>query len=129
MTMRFLIALAFAAPLFGQTCTFVVNPTSFHISAAAFTGTVKVTQPPGCNLGNYSVTVPIETNWLHITSDATGTPGDAGVSFTADENRGATARAGIMSYRNAAGDRYPGRPCQLCLHHDANHAEHRGRRR
>jgi len=95
--MRFLIALAFAVPLLGQNCAFVVNPTSFHISAAAFTGIVKVTQPPGCNLGSYSVNVPGETNWLHVTSGASGTPGDAGVSFTADENRGATARAGIMS--------------------------------
>ena len=54
--MRFLIALAFAAPLLGQqTCTFLVNPTSFRISAATFTGTVKVTQPPGCDLGSYTV--------------------------------------------------------------------------
>ena len=96
MTMRFLIALAFAAPLFGQTCTFLVNPTSFHISAATFTGTVKVTQPPGCNLGNYTVKVPVETNWLHITSPF-GYAGRRGVSFTVDENRGATARAGVMS--------------------------------
>jgi len=95
--MRFLIALAFAAPLLGQNCTFLVNPTSFRVSAAAFTGNVKVTQPPGCNLGTYSATVPIETNWLHINSLPSGTPGDAGVSFSVDENRGATARAGIMT--------------------------------
>ena len=37
-TMRFLIALAFAAPLFAQNCTFVVTPTSFHISADAIHG-------------------------------------------------------------------------------------------
>ena len=37
-TMRFLIALAFAAPLFAQNCTFVVNPTSFRISAARIHG-------------------------------------------------------------------------------------------
>src|SRR4030095_6288279 len=69
----------------------------FRIGAATFPGTVKVTQPPGCNLGTYSATVPIETTWLHINSGPSGTPGDAGVSFTAEENTGATARAGIMS--------------------------------
>ena len=97
MTMRFLIALVFAAPLLGQNCTFLVNPTSFHVSADTFTGNVKVTQPPGCNLGNYSATVPIETKWLHINSLPTGTPGDAGVFFTVEQNQGATARAGIMT--------------------------------
>ena len=46
-TMRFLIALAFAAPMFAQNCTWVVTPTSFSISADTYTGTVHVTQTLG----------------------------------------------------------------------------------
>jgi uncharacterized protein (TIGR03437 family) len=96
-TMRFVFALVFAAPLFAQNCAFVVNPTSFNIGAASTPGTVLVTQPPGCALGNYSATVDItKYNWLHITSGPSGTPGDAGVNFIADANPSASPRAGVL---------------------------------
>jgi len=94
--MRFLAALAFAVPMFAQNCTFVVTPPSFHITAEATPGLVKVTQTAGSACGNYSATVPIETNWLHITSGPSGVVGDSGVTFTADANPGAVARAGSM---------------------------------
>jgi uncharacterized protein (TIGR03437 family) len=94
--MKFLLALAFAAPLFAQTppC-YVVDPTSFFISAATYAGTVKVTNAAGSACGPYNVTT--QTPWLHITSAVSGTPGDAGVTFTADQNPSATARAGYLS--------------------------------
>ena len=94
--MRVLIALAFAAPLFAQNCTYVVNPPSFSISAATFTGTVLVTQTPGSSCGNYSARVSDTTNWLHITSEPSGAPGTS-VNFIADANLGATPRSGTMS--------------------------------
>jgi uncharacterized protein (TIGR03437 family) len=93
---RFLIALAFAAPLCAQ-CTYVVDPPSFSIGAATFTGTVNVTQPPGSACGNYSASVPTQFPWLHITSAVSGTPGDSGVTFVAEQNPNATARSGFMS--------------------------------
>jgi uncharacterized protein (TIGR03437 family) len=96
MTMRFLAALALAAPMFAQNCTFVLSQTSFHITADQTPGLVKVTQTPGSACTNYSASVPADTNWLHITSGATGTPGDSGVTFTADANPTAVARAGSM---------------------------------
>ena len=106
MTMRFLIALAFAAPLFAQnctwvvaaplfgqgTCSWVVTPTSFNISAATSTDTVHVTQTQGSACGTYSASVPVQTNWLHITSLATGTPG-TDVTFQVDQNLAATPRS------------------------------------
>jgi uncharacterized protein (TIGR03437 family) len=94
--MRFLAALALAAPMFAQNCTFVVTPTSFHFSADQTPGVVKVTQTAGSACTNYSASVPVETNWLHITSGATGLVGDSGVTFTADANPSAIARAGSM---------------------------------
>jgi uncharacterized protein (TIGR03437 family) len=95
-TSRFLIALAFAAPLCAQ-CTYVVDRPSFDISAAAFTGTVHVTQTPGSACGPYSVSVPAQYPWLHITTGPSGTPGDAGVSFIVDANPNATARSGFIT--------------------------------
>lgn len=93
--MRFLIALAFAAPLFAQAC-FIVDPPSFRFNAATYTGTVQVTQTPGSACGTYSATVPPQFPWLHITSGPSGTPGDSGVSFTAEQNLNATERSGFM---------------------------------
>ena len=92
--MRFLLALAFAAPLCAQ-CTYVVDPPSFSIGAATFTGTVQVTQTPGSACGTYSAST--QTSWLHITSGVSGTPGDAGVSFIADANQSAVTRTGAMT--------------------------------
>ena len=94
---RFLAALAFAAPLCAQ-CTYVVDPPSFpNLTAATFTGTVHVTQTPGSACGPYSVSVPTQYPWLHITTGPSGTPGDAGVSFIVDANPNATARSGFMT--------------------------------
>jgi uncharacterized protein (TIGR03437 family) len=92
--MRFLIALAFAAPLLAQ-CTYVVNPPSFNIGADTFTGTVLVTQTAGSACVDY--TARTQTSWLHITSGVSGTPGDAGVSFIAEQNQGANPRTGTLS--------------------------------
>ena len=75
-TMRLALALAFTAPLLAQTCTYVVTPPSFTIPAGAnFTGTFRVTQTPGSACGNYSVTVPSQILWIHITSPFDGAPG------------------------------------------------------
>jgi uncharacterized protein (TIGR03437 family) len=90
--MRFLIALAFAAPLFAQTCT-VDQPSFNNISAATFTGTVHVTG----SCGTYSVSIPSQFTWLHVTTGVSGTPGDAGVSFVVDANQSAIARSGYMT--------------------------------
>ena len=96
--MRFLIALAFAAPLCAQ-CTYVVDPPSFpNLTAATFTGTVHVTQTPGSACGPYSVSVPTQYPWLHIQlGKVSGTPGDEGVAFTVEQNPNATARSGFMT--------------------------------
>ena len=94
--MKFLLALAFAATLCAQTNCFVVDRTSFAITADTFTGTVKVTNAAGSACGNYNVKT--DTPWLHIQGDkVSGTPGDAGVNFTVDQNPNATARSGYMS--------------------------------
>jgi uncharacterized protein (TIGR03437 family) len=96
--MRFLIAVAFAAPLCAQ-CTYVVDPPSFNdLSAATFTGTVHVTQTPGSACGPYSVNVPAQYQWLHVAPEkVSGTPGDGGVAFTVEQNPNATARSGYMT--------------------------------
>ena len=95
--MRFLIALAFAAPLCAQ-CTYVVDPATFSVTAATFTGTVHVTQTPDSACGNYTASVPAQFPWLHIQADkVSGTPGDSGVAFTVEQNPNATARAGYLS--------------------------------
>ena len=94
MLMRFLIALALAAPLFAQTCTFVVTPANFSIDAAAnFTGSVLVTQTPGSACGSYVATT--QDKWLHITSPVGGAPGSS-VTFIADANLSAAQRTGGM---------------------------------
>ncbi len=96
--MRFLLALAFAAPLFAQTNCFTVDQTSFNISAATYTGTVHVANAPGQACGDYNVKVLPQYDWLHIQGDkVSGTPGDSGVSFTVDQNPLATARSGFMT--------------------------------
>jgi uncharacterized protein (TIGR03437 family) len=93
--MKFVIALAFAAPLFAQTCTYVLSQTNFPIGPDGFTGTIHVTQTTGSACDSYSVKVPDGTNWLHITSPASGIPG-SDVNFTVDANLGATPRSGVM---------------------------------
>ena len=102
--MRFLAALAFAAPLFATPlfaqCTYVVAPLNFSIGAAQTPGTVHVTQTAGSACGSYSVTVPVETTWLHITSSPIGGIPPSDVTFTADENPGATTRSGLMHIAN-----------------------------
>jgi uncharacterized protein (TIGR03437 family) len=94
--MRFLFALAFVAPLLAQNCTYVVDPPSLSIGAATFTGTVHVTQTPGSACGSYTATVSPTATWLHITSGVSGTPGDSGVTFTAEQNLSASSRAGAL---------------------------------
>ena len=92
MVMRFLLALAFAAPLIAQNCS--VDQPSFNIGAATFTATVHVTGP----CATYSVSVPSQFTWLHIQSGkVSGTPGDEGVAFTVDANQSAIARSGYIT--------------------------------
>ena len=92
--MKFAIALVFAAPLFAQTCTYVVTPASFSISAATTPGTFTVTQSAGSACGPYLATT--QTPWLHINEPSGGAPGTS-ISFTADANLSATARTGLIS--------------------------------
>ena len=87
--MKFVIALVFVAPLFAQTCT--VDPLTFNISAAQTTGTIHVSA--GC--GSYTATIPVQTNWLHITSPVAGAVG-ADVTFIADANPTASPRSAAM---------------------------------
>jgi len=93
--MRFLIALAFAAPLFSQTCTYVFTPPSFKIGAATFFGSVTVTAAPGSSCGDFFATVPAATPWLRIISNG-GTVGSK-VDFSVDENLGAAPRSTVIN--------------------------------
>jgi uncharacterized protein (TIGR03437 family) len=97
--MRLVIALAFTAPLFAQTCTYVVSPTTFSITAAQTPGAVHVSQTLGSACGNYSATVDPSYPWLHITSDLGGAPG-TDVSFIAESNLSANPRTGVMRIAN-----------------------------
>lgn len=96
--MKFLIALAFAAPLSAQLlCTYVVDPPGFSIGAAKTTGTVRVTlvnANPFC--GDFAATVSPQAPWLRITSGSGGTPGGPGVTFEAEANPLPTPRSGLM---------------------------------
>src|ERR1017187_192065 len=91
--MKLAFALVFAAPLFAQTCTYVVSPASFSISAATYPGKITVTQAPGSACGNYSATT--QANWIHIPDGSGGAPGTS-VTFTADANLSASPRAGTI---------------------------------
>uniref|UniRef100_Q02CY6 BACON domain-containing protein n=1 Tax=Solibacter usitatus (strain Ellin6076) TaxID=234267 RepID=Q02CY6_SOLUE len=88
-------ALLFTAPLYAQsTCTLVVNPTSFAISASTYTGDIAVTQPAGSDCGNFSVTS--QANWIHITAGQTGGTVPGKVSFTADSNPSGQSRSAVI---------------------------------
>ena len=62
--------------------------------------TLPFCQTAGSACGSYSPTIPAETTWLHITSGAVGGIPPSDVTFTADANLGATARAGLMHIAN-----------------------------
>jgi uncharacterized protein (TIGR03437 family) len=89
-----LLAAPLAAPLAAQDC-FVFNPSGVSISAAAFTGSIKVTPAPGIAC-DPSFTANSTAIWLHITSPLLAAA-PATVTFTADENLGANARAGTIT--------------------------------
>ncbi|MGD0771871.1 MAG: BACON domain-containing carbohydrate-binding protein [Candidatus Solibacter sp.] len=91
--MRFVLALAFAAPLFAQNCVYVATPSSFSISAATTPAAFTVTQTQGSVCGPYIATT--QTVWLHINDPSGGVPGTS-VTFTADANPGATQRIGLI---------------------------------
>ena len=91
--MKFVIAMAFAAPLFAQPCTYVVTPASFNIGAAVTPGSVLVTQTPGSACGSYIAST--KDKWLHINEPSGGLPGSS-ITFTADANLGAAQRVGGM---------------------------------
>jgi len=92
--MRLLFALAFAAPLFSQTCKYVVTPTVFNISANTTPGTIQVTQSPDSNCGPYLATTTVP--WLHIDPNTGGGLPGTVVNFIADANLGAAPRSGVM---------------------------------
>ena len=93
-TMRFVFALLFAAPLFGQSCTYVATPADLSIGAGTTPGSFTVNQAPGGACSNYTVSVDVTLYpWLHITSNVSGTLGGA-VTFIADANQSASPRAG-----------------------------------
>jgi uncharacterized protein (TIGR03437 family) len=89
--MRFLISLAFAAPLFAQ-CTYVVAPLSFKITAVLTTRWVEVTQTAGSACTDFSATSQVP--WLR-TEPSSGPPGTR-VNFAADPNPNATERSGHL---------------------------------
>ncbi|MEO8596335.1 MAG: BACON domain-containing carbohydrate-binding protein [Candidatus Solibacter sp.] len=92
--MRLLIALAFAAPLFSQTCKYVVTPTVFNIGADTTPGTVQVSQTFDSNCGPYLATTSVP--WLHIDPNTGGGLPGSSVNFIADANLGASPRSGVM---------------------------------
>ncbi len=98
--MRLLVvALAFAAPVFGQlNCSWAVTPVNFTIGNQAYTGTDSISVTPSggsfCDTWPTSFVAP-GVNWLHITSGSQGF-GVGTVSWTADANL-VGARKGIMS--------------------------------
>jgi len=93
--MKWLLALAAAAPLWGQ-CTYSVSPTQFSIAAGSATGSVagpniSVTAGSGCSWG-----ATTNTSWLHIVFGQTGS-GNGTVGWSADTNTFPTARTGTLS--------------------------------
>ena len=94
--MRLLLALAAAAPLFGQ-CTYTVSPTQFPSIAAgsgsgSVTGpTINVTAGSGCV---WAATT--NTSWLHVDFGQTGS-GSGTVGWHADVNTVAAARTGTLT--------------------------------
>ena len=102
--MRLLLALAAAAPLFGQ-CTYTVSPTQFPSIAAgsgsgSVTGpTINVTAGSGCV---WAATT--NTSWLHVDFGQTGS-GSGTVGWHADVNTVAAAgrskERGLFKYQTA----------------------------
>ena len=94
--MRFLYALALAAPLFAQNCEYVVTPSEFTVAAADQSPrSVLVTQTAGSSCGPYlaSTTVP----WIHIDPNFSGGLPGTSVNFTVDANLGAAPRSGVLT--------------------------------
>ena len=93
--MRFLIALALAAPLLAQNCEYVVTPSEFNLTADGQSPrSVLVTQTPGSSCGLYlaNTTVP----WIHIDPNFSGGLPGTSVNFTVDANLAAAPRSGVM---------------------------------
>ncbi len=94
--MRFLIALALAAPLLAQNCEYVVTPDQFTVPAEGQTPrSVLVTQTPGSSCGLYLANTTV--NWIHIDPNFSGGLPGTSVNFTVDANLGAAPRSGIMT--------------------------------
>src|SRR3954469_21710981 len=94
--MRFLIALALAAPLLAQNCEYVATPSEFNVTAEGQSPrSVLVTQTPGssCELYLANTTVP----WIHIDPLSSGGLPGSSVNFTVDANLGAAPRSGVMT--------------------------------
>jgi uncharacterized protein (TIGR03437 family) len=93
--MRFLIALALAAPLLAQNCKYVVTPSEFTVPAADQSPrSVLVTQTPGSSCGLYLATTMVP--WIHIDPNFSGGLPGTSVNFTVDANLGAAPRSGVM---------------------------------
>jgi uncharacterized protein (TIGR03437 family) len=95
---RLFVALAAAAPLFAQTCTYNVSPTQFSIGAGdlagSITGTVNVTAQDGCAWSAVS-----KATWLHVNVGQNGT-GNGTVGWSADRSPLPVARQGIITVAN-----------------------------
>src|SRR5437773_7851459 len=92
--MRLLLAtLVLGAPLYAQTCDFIVTPTTLTVMAAVTDGKITVTQPNPCIFTGW--TAASNVTWLHITSGA-GYSGNSTVTFTVDANITAFTRQGTM---------------------------------
>jgi uncharacterized protein (TIGR03437 family) len=97
--MRLLLALAAAAPLFGQLCTYNVTPLQFNIAAGdvvgSITGTVTVTAQEGCAW----IATSQAPTWLHVNVGQTG-KGNGTVGWSADRNPLPLARTGTIVVAN-----------------------------
>ena len=94
--MRFLIALAFAAPLLAQNCEYVVTPSEISVPADGQTpGSILVTEKPGTACGSYLATTSVP--WIHIDQNTGGGLPGSKVNFTVDANLGAAPRSGVMT--------------------------------
>ena len=94
-------------------CTYSVSPSSTTIGLQGGTGTVSVTATPGCPWTASSL-----TDWLTITSGATGT-GNGTITYSVPPNAGAScegSRAGTMTIQGQwFSVKQPGQDCSPSL--------------
>jgi hypothetical protein len=77
-------------------CTYAVTPASTTASSAGTSGSASVSTQSGCAWGSAS-----QTDWLHVTSPATGT-GNSAVTYAVDPNPTQSQRTGTIVIANRA---------------------------